>query len=155
MDMSKFPEGPWKNEPVGPIVFEHAGMECLLRRGPLGAWCGYVVIPQNHQLYGAEMMDDECVDLMVHGGVTYSGKGINGCSDKFVIGFDCGHSGDIVPGLGFYSYDIYRDVDYATAETKKLAEQISALNESGPQPDDLMPCLGGQHAQPSTKNIGD
>lgn len=144
MDMSKFPDGPWNNEPTGPVEFEHAGVDCRLQRGPFGAWCGYVAIPRDHPLYGTDATLDECVALDVHGGVTYTGSGIIGNEDKFVIGFDCAHCGDLVPGAIPYDphHEIYRDVDYATAETKKLAEQIAVIGAKSKAGQEQQPTIG-------------
>ena len=63
----------------------------------------------------------------VHGGITY-------CADRepkqepdgnWWLGFDCAHSGDLSPGLGFsFSGDIYRDIEYVKAECEALAQQL-------------------------------
>jgi hypothetical protein len=44
-------EGPWTAEPDRE-EFRHAGLACLLHRGQLGAWCGYVAVPPGHMLHG-------------------------------------------------------------------------------------------------------
>lgn len=95
-----------------------------------------------------------CV-LQVHGGVTYT-DACQGelChvpkpgepDNVWWIGFDCAHSGDQVPGLlaiekrhgwdapdhplalrTYRSHDVYRDLDYVTEETQRLAEQLREL----------------------------
>jgi len=63
-------EGPWNNEPdrdvwVDPIT----DLDCLINRGPSGAWCGYVGVGPDHPLHGVQYDD---VDVDVHGGLTYS-----------------------------------------------------------------------------------
>lgn len=101
---------------------------------------------------GCASMD--CV-LQVHGGVTYA----SACQGELChvpkpgepdnvwwIGFDCGHSGDLLPGMlamekqhgwdapdhplslrSYRSRDVYRDQAYVTQETKNLAEQLREL----------------------------
>ena len=45
--------GPWTNEPDFVVWTDAAtGYRCLMRRGPAGAWCGYVQVPESHPLYG-------------------------------------------------------------------------------------------------------
>lgn len=53
-----------------------------------GHLCGYVKIPENHYLYDKEIKDIEC-----HGGLSF----ISEENEEKWIGFDCAHSGDIVP----------------------------------------------------------
>jgi len=123
----------WKTEPDR-VEFEHAGLPCILRRGPLGAWCGYAAVPPGHPYHG-KSMDDIQVD--VHGGVTYA-EACQGeiChvpkpgepDDVWWIGFDCSHAWDLVPGMlryGVSAGQIYRDRAYVTGETKRLAEQLA------------------------------
>ena len=63
----------------------------------------------------------------VHGGITLSGKP-KGEQKGFWYGFDCGHSGDLSPfyevSEEYKKYNTYRNMDYVTAETERLAEQI-------------------------------
>lgn len=128
-----FGPGPWHDGP-NHLAFEHAGMPCIIHRGPVGAWCGYVAVPPGHPWHGKEMFDD-ALDARAHGGVTYT----NTCSgevchvakpgepdDVWWIGFDCAHSGDLSPSdtrLYGFSYGVYRDQRYVTEQTKDLAEQ--------------------------------
>lgn len=48
--------GPWDSEPDHE-EFEHAGMACVIHRGPVGAWCGYVRVPGGHRLHGVNYDD--------------------------------------------------------------------------------------------------
>ncbi len=60
----KFPDrgpGPWDDEP-SEVNFEASGLKCVLRRGPMGAWCGYVGIPNFHPLFGHDY-NEECEAL--------------------------------------------------------------------------------------------
>lgn len=92
--------GPWNSEPDR-LEFEEHGLPCLMRRGPLGAWCGYVAVPLGHPYYGKEGRD-----LDVHGGVTFMGTcqgdichtPKEGAPDNvWWFGFDCAHAWDLVP----------------------------------------------------------
>ena len=47
------PKGPWDDEPdkvqwVDPTT----GLDCLMHRNHMGAWCGYVGVPEGHKFYG-------------------------------------------------------------------------------------------------------
>jgi hypothetical protein len=123
------------------VDFEHAGFPCIVHRNSLGAWCGYVGVPEGHPWFG-QGYDD--VEADVHGGLTYAEpcQG-NICHDRpekrFWLGFDCNHAQDIAPGMyeiaakagykypgveGFFGEPVtYKDLAYVRAETEKLAEQ--------------------------------
>lgn len=135
MDKTEFGPGPWQDEPDR-VEFEHAGLPCLLKRGPMGVWCGYAAVPPGHPLHGCSL--DAPVD--VHGGLTWA----SACQgeichapkpgepdDVWWFGFDCGHGGDFLPKLDTMFpehksvWGSYKDQAYATAETKRLAEQLA------------------------------
>lgn len=163
-DRSKWPSGPWDGEPDGAIEFEHKGLPCMLHRGPLGAWCGYVGLPAGHPWFGkncsdrvpftdamrARMTSIDHVSVLglfcealvpgeegtmqldcavrVHGGVTYARdrEPFGKPDGRWGLGFDCSHSGDLVPPLArtlLFRGDTYRDIAYARAEAEQLAEQ--------------------------------
>jgi len=129
--------GPWNDEP-NRVEFEHAGHPCLMVRGPCGHWCGYAAVPPGHPWHGLDW-SDERLTARAHGGITYSRK----CQgdvchvaksgepdDVWWIGFDCAHSGDLVPttfallkDARWHQGDVYRGVDYVMAECRRLAEQ--------------------------------
>ena len=48
--------GPWDGEPDR-VEFKHAGLPCLLLRGPSGAWCGYAAVAPGHALHGVDYSD--------------------------------------------------------------------------------------------------
>lgn len=108
-DKSAWGVGPWNDEPDR-LDFEHAGLSCLLHRGPGGHWCGYAAVPPAHPLHGKGYSDD-AVDVNVHGGLTYASE-CDGAichvpkpgepDNVWWFGFDCAHSGDFSPRHGNY-----------------------------------------------------
>jgi hypothetical protein len=57
-DRSDWPAGPWDDEPDKVVwVDPKTGLDCMARRGPLGAWCGYVGVPDGHPLHGVSHGD--------------------------------------------------------------------------------------------------
>jgi hypothetical protein len=131
-------DGPWHAEPDR-VEFRHAGLPCLLVRGPVGAWCGYVGTPPGHPWRERDLEGVGAPE--VHGGVTYQ-KPCHGdiCHvpapgepDGVVwVGFDCAHAGDLI-----FSFvrevrmsGVYRDVAYARRETEQLAEQAERASVS-------------------------
>lgn len=149
LDRSKWRRGEWDREPMDKIqwVDEKTGLDCLMHRNPGGAWCGYVGVPEGHPLFKVSYCDyDKMPDIRVHGGLTYSdvcqesketpGRGI--ChvplpgrpAHVWWLGFDCAHSGDVVPGYDWppESFDSsYMYADAVKAECRKLAEQLAAV----------------------------
>lgn len=77
--------------------FIECGFRCVVVGHTMGHRCGYLAIPQGHELYGVEY---DNINVEVHGGLTYSNE-----SDEYSypvatdekvwwIGFDCAHFGD-------------------------------------------------------------
>jgi hypothetical protein len=153
IDKSAWGDGPWQDEPDR-VDFVHAGFACFAnRRGDgLGFFCGYVGVPREHPAYGKNYND---VDVEVHGGLTYA----NPCDgeichvpesgmpdDVWWLGFDCGHAGDLGPGLRAtlrrlevpetcsIFRDEYRDLAYVRRQIEQLAEQLRAIAEASPKP---------------------
>jgi len=125
----------WKNNHLSCVV---------LRRIPSGNLNGYVVIPNNHPLYG-----NDGESLFAHGGVTLSKAGENWKGgelnlshiindDSWVFGFDTMHSGDLDPiyaNKANHSYirntrSVYRNFTYVLKEVTELAEQIDNIKDS-------------------------
>lgn len=130
--------GPWDDEPDRE-EFRHAGLPCIVRRGFSGAWCGYVGVPPGHPVHGK---DSDAVAVDVHGGLTYSAKcqgdichtpAPGESPDAWWLGFDCAHAYDVAPGmlailgrdLHGIPGDTYKTLEWAKAETRSLAEQLS------------------------------
>lgn len=118
VDKTTWGDGPWQEEPdrIEFRVPELPALACLMVRGPMGSWCGYVGVPPGHPLHGKGYSDDAAEPLMVHGGLTYaapcmveSDRGPDalichapepGESDEvWWLGFDCGHAFDISPWM--------------------------------------------------------
>ena len=121
--------GEWDAEPDW-LEFEHAGLPCLLLRGPSGAWSGYVHIPPYHPVLG-EVHDDGHMywPFDVHGGITWEGsRAFSDGRMLFMVGFDLHHLNDWAPEDHKYKDSMrgeYRNTEYAMQETRLLAEQVS------------------------------
>jgi hypothetical protein len=147
-----FGYGEWVEEP-DEVIFEHKGVKCMIKRmlafencGDAfgGYFCGYVCIPKNHKNYAKDPFKDFRYDC--HGGLTYGRLEEN---EEYWIGFDCAHSGDLIPSMeklkqsrkdlfkecfeGLQEYkkmyphlfiNTYRNIDYCINECKSLAEQV-------------------------------
>ena len=120
IDKSDWERGPWDDEPDKvQMVDEATGLPCLIVRGPVGALCGYVGVPEGHPWHGRHYdacgMGEKSENYdpnwypNVHGGLTFAdgcghgddpAKGIchipaEGEPDNvWWLGFDCAHAGD-------------------------------------------------------------
>jgi hypothetical protein len=151
LDKESWGAGPWSEEPDKiQWVDETTNLDCLIVRGPLGALCGYVGVPSNHDLYQVYYGDiPEYLD--VHGGVNFSNscqphgtdpsQGIchipePGRSDHvWWLGFDCSHCQDYLPStfrdpnLDKLRHEYtYRDVDYVKQQCTNLAIQLAEFS---------------------------
>lgn len=103
-------------------LYSEDGFTCEIKRqGELGHLCGYVTLPKGHKFNGLHY--DE-IPVSVHGGLTYANNLENG---EWVIGFDCAHSGDLIPS--FFNEKIqwkgtYKNIDFVKKEISKLIKQI-------------------------------
>lgn len=140
VDKSKWPRGEWDNEPDKMQWRDEAtGMACLIHRGPSGALCGYVGVPEGHPWYGKDWGD---IDAQTHGGLTFSrqcaetteeGRGI--ChvpgpgepKHLWWVGFDCAHWRDYMPAFVgdscLFEDGEYRSMSYVKHEVGQLASQ--------------------------------
>lgn len=131
--LERWGEGPWLDEPDW-IEWREMGLQCLMRRTPLGTWCGYVGLPSWHPWHGCERGE---IRAEIHGGVTFAAPADAGL---WWVGFDCGHCFDVTPllckqlpgymtGLADMVPDAftprYRDVSYVVREVNELARQCS------------------------------
>jgi hypothetical protein len=132
--------GPWVGEPDR-VEWRFAGFPCLMRRTPMGIWCGYVAVGEGHPWF--EQRPDD-IEARAHGGLNYADTcNASVChvprageSDHvYWVGFDCGHGWDVLPGLeaqmrealGREPYRlpgaVYRDQAYVMAQVDGLARQ--------------------------------
>jgi hypothetical protein len=137
-----FGDGPWVDEPDR-VEWRHEGLPCLVRRVPVGVFCGYVAVPWPHPWYA--LAADDC-PASAHGGLNYSGECVGdichvprpGEPDRvWWLGFDCGHAGDRLPLIDrdwqesdesrrLFADWRYRGVEYVRREVCDLAEQVAA-----------------------------
>lgn len=117
-------------------VFNYKDFTCLILRQDMGHLCGYIEIPEDHPYYDKGYDD---MDLFVHGGLTFFGDfdkfdfGIainNIIHNKCYVGFDCAHSGDLMP-IGLTMYGTYRDMTYVRNEIEYVVDQLLDVNKYG------------------------
>lgn len=146
-DKSGWGPGPWQEEPdkeqwPDPVT----GYACLLKRGPSGALCGYVGVPEGHPWHSRDH-DDIAAD--VHGGLTYSSSCEEGPEGETIchvpapgepeplwwVGFDCAHAFDIIPAVIWpnvpYPGESYKAVAYVKRECAALAAQAATAGTAG------------------------
>jgi hypothetical protein len=146
IDKAHWGDGPWQAEPDR-IEWraKDSGFPCLMLRNRIGAWCGYVGLPEGHRWFGASYDD---VDVDVHGGLTFADRCMEdarplrervchlprpGESDVvWWLGFDCAHHQDLAPGMETLFEttaspwpSVYRDVAYVRSEVEHLSEQVA------------------------------
>lgn len=133
-------ENPWDIEPDD-LIFADPGTwaRCRIIRGPEHrALTGYVAIPLEHPMAGhkANFIGEghPFAELQVHGGITWSEPHFPAYAPDadvsleglWVLGFDCLHSGDKVPGLGMDGE--YRTVEFVKNELAQLAKQLAEID---------------------------
>lgn len=111
--------------------FEHCGFRCVITKNDrMGFLCGYVGLPPEHPFHGKDY--DDCHSIDVHGGWTYGADGVS-CIDrdeKWYLGFDCAHAGDLIPSMenDTIGHEVYRDEIFVTNELKSAAEQLQKVS---------------------------
>lgn len=148
MARQRWSRGEWDKE-VDRYEFEAYGFSCLLNRGLMGHWCGYVAIPKTHPLFGK--YEDELNKILdAPGGVTFADPPFaHICllnkkdDDLWFIGYDCAHSRDLIPALdktmgpflnkalsarpdlnNEFLRPAYRTLEFNIQETTELAHQL-------------------------------
>lgn len=119
-----------------------SGLRAVVVAIRTGHRCGYVAVPKGHPLYELSYSHSELDDIVVHGGLTYSGPSDYPVQDPDLwwFGFDCAHSGDKKdPSImdkehkklylaGYYlvheSFATIKTTDYCTRECESLAKQL-------------------------------
>lgn len=113
--LSWWGNGEWVEE-EDLVYWEYKGIKCKVQRVAFadrsghmfgGHLCGYIQIPLDHPWASS---DPYKIDCSVHGGITYGKKEGDG---NYWIGFDCGHSMDIVPSTEkhFRRFDDYLEFE--------------------------------------------
>lgn len=96
-------------------------INCSIHRNDIKVLCGYINLNKDNSLYGS---DYDSINIDTHGGITYLGYN----NEEFIIGFDCGHYGDLTPyfllkdDYGFLQDGIYRDMKYVKLQCESMAE---------------------------------
>lgn len=130
--------GPWDQEP-DKIQWIHNGLDCLMVRGPAGAWCGYVGVPPSHPLFERSYQDVD--GIYVHGGLTFSDKcaehgnichtGEVASAEVWWLGFDCAHTYDLTPAFKHIGISmptaVYRNMEYVKYQVEGLANQLKEM----------------------------
>lgn len=122
--------GPWDSEPDY-MEFEFLGFLCIMRRNMnFGNWCGYIRVPRLHPWYATS--DESELNVPVHGGVTYAGPCFIGDDvdettdpEYILIGFDCAHAGDVMPGYRIGGAGTYKDINFVSNELRNLGIHAS------------------------------
>ena len=148
--LAQFGNGPWIDEPDKVQWPDEAtGLPCIVKRSRYGAWCGYVGVSESHPYFQTHYNDVS--DIEVHCGLTFSdfcqpyepGEEVDkichvvedGENDRvWWLGFDCGHTWDIQPGMEKFNRDRgmpelmqssmggeYRTIDFVRNQCRLLA----------------------------------
>jgi hypothetical protein len=88
---------PWENEP-DQEAFKCGDVIGAVQRKPAGYLCGYVALPEDHDLYGVDFSDVH-EGFHPHGGWTFSAPVEMEGRRMWVLGFDASHGFDYNPGL--------------------------------------------------------
>ena len=96
--------GPWDGE-LDKAVWVHNGVDCMIKRNGVGAWCGYVGVKKGHPLFGVKYYDVNIGSTIINGDLTYSDEcfgDICHLADEgdhvWWLGFDCCHGFNFYPG---------------------------------------------------------
>lgn len=123
------------------IIYTERNYKCEIKDNNIGFLCGYVLIPLNHPKYNDEFEST----IFVHGGVTWSHEQ----EDGVIIGFDCGHWGDlpdpeyvkIHPEYAIFgsdrSHDTFKDEYFVRKEISRMIDQLE--NDETPEPELNLP----------------
>ena len=144
--------GTWLDEPDYAVwLDENTLYPCVLRRTIFGAWTGLVGVAPHHPLYKADLKEPTFQFIDVHGGVAYTGLSYEDDMEitppirRWWIGFDCMDEGDLCPafnddsvkskvrrrgGKKSQSTQVYRNMEYATANVVSLASQLATIDPS-------------------------
>jgi hypothetical protein len=136
LDKKYWGDGPWQHEP-DELYWPYGDAACAIRRNSMGGSLnGYVAVSASHPWYEHEYEEIEN-HICVHGGLTFAGHLRNMPETLWWFGFDTAHAGDYLPAprlAGIVRIGVYRDINYLTAETERLAHQLinAAKEHNGP-----------------------
>jgi hypothetical protein len=138
---------PWEDEP-GQEAFRCGDVIGAVLRKRAGYLCGYVILPEDHDLYGVEFFDVQ-EGFHPHGGWTFSSAAAIGGKRVWVLGFDAAHGSDYIPSLElpadlpdevrevierFASIkpgpENYRNFDYMREQAQRAALSLARLDSS-------------------------
>lgn len=76
----------------------HAGFPWVVLSNGMGYRCGYIRVGPTHPWHGLDYHSDAIQDVEVHGGLTFSRRGLHfdagGSNVGWWLGFDCAHADD-------------------------------------------------------------
>lgn len=141
MDIDKWPNGEWDNEPnLLHYIHSKTGHIILIKRNLMvGSLCGYVGVKETSLSYSIhDFLNKEKDEFKVHGSVTFFGYcqefheiiGVAYNEKKIVwLGFDCAHLYDIVPSLLLLKQDYindctYKNLSFVINQCAKLSHQL-------------------------------
>lgn len=117
-DRSDWAKGEWDNEPFDGAEWTDTltGLKCRMKRNNMGAWCGYVIIPDDHPWAGKGFMEIDSVRNL-----SFSVR----VSGQWLIGFDCAYSDDITPTGRTRQMKgaTYKDIKWVIEECTDLARE--------------------------------
>lgn len=120
--------GPWDNEP-DIVKFQAFGYDCEARRNRMGAWCGYVSLPLEHD-WTKRMVTDWGTEWAAYHFcklVEYVGEP-NLLRQTLKVGFDCAHSWDITPRFADMIIDenaSYKDLAFVINKILEIAQKAT------------------------------
>lgn len=123
IDRTDLQSGIWDNEPDLLTDYSDCGDRIeIIRIEGTGILCGYVYSEFHGILKGINQSDAILMGIRVHGGLTFS-------SDE-KIGFDCGHSGDVIPKIGqIIERDTYKNIEFVMVQCCDLSRQMNKLKK--------------------------
>lgn len=134
VDKMSWGPGPWQDEPDKlQWTDEETGIACLVVRGPAGALCGYVGVPDGHPWHGMHFSDVDAGED-IHRELSYSHECQGDPNGETVchvagdgepdtlwwLGFHCSYAHDLSPAL----FAIEKD------KNPLLADSLARLRES-------------------------
>ena len=112
---------PWDDQPDF-VEGEFCGIKYEIKRHlEMGDLCGYIIIPPGNPFNETNDYDDPMFSKVdVHGGWTY----YDTQDANVIIGFDCAHSGDLVPMMEMIQDEVMKELAVASDDTYKTVEFV-------------------------------